>query len=236
MRRFSARHRVIAGGVATAVVAGGAAAAIASSGSNPQAMSLYASAQRAVGGYQAVSFTGGGTSYKVSRAAGGVLSFQYDVGATPRGYRRAVDHVLDVLRHGRVAEEVDTLSARGTPTVEIWLENPNNGIGQVRGQGCGLFFSQVAPFTTVGQPFEFAPSLRFSTPARSGSHWLLDSTYPLAGGTVSERDTISASSGLWIASSSSVHGGSYNHEQESATSFNYTGHHGLDTPPQIGRC
>jgi hypothetical protein len=236
MNRFPARRTAMVGGLAASILAGGAA--LAATGSNGQALSLYQNAQRAVARYQGVSFKGGVWSYRVFRASGGYDTFRYDFGAVPKHYRAASDHVLVVLRDGTVAEETDTLSAKGLPNAEIWINNAHNEIGEVLNKGlrCALFFTSANGFTAIGQPFQFGSGLTFAKPSGSKGHWLLSSTYPLAGGKVRELDTISASSGLWQASRSSVKGGSYNGYRATASSFHYDRHHGIPTPPQLGRC
>lgn len=224
--------------VAAMLSVAGAGVAFASTGTSRQAARLYAQAQRAVDVYQGVTFTGGGTSYRILKEPG-YQNFEYYAGSVPSGYRRAVDHVLVVLRHGKVSEEVDTLSAKGLPHVRIWLDNTHGfAVGKVLDRhGCPVYFSGAsAIFVTVGQHFGFANGPAFTSASRSGKRWIVRSTYPLSGGTAQESDALNAASKRWISTYVKVKGGPYNGDHLSAAAFGYKRRQRAEAPPALGPC
>jgi hypothetical protein len=228
---------VVLGAAAAGLLVAGAAAA---SSGNRQSVRLYSRAQATVGRYQGVTFTGGGTSYKILHRPG-YDDFAYFFGATPRGYHRASDRVLVVIRHGRVVEEVDTLSAKGLPSVRTWLDDTHGMVlGRVLdARGCAVFFSDdSASFVGINQRFGFADNPRFTAPRREGSSWLLQSSYPLAGGVAHEVDTLRSTRGglLWSSSRLRLTGGFYSGDQLSAGDFGYRLRDAAPPLPQLGRC
>jgi hypothetical protein len=241
MGHLSVRRWLVVAVAAVASLAATAisAAALAATSGNSKSLSLYRRAQQAVGQYQGVTFTGAGTSYKLVRYPT-YDSFDFYFGAVLRGYRRATDHVRVVQRHGIVTEEVDTLSARGLPAVRLVQDRPGTiAFGLVLShRGCAVVFSDFTQsWAQVGAPFTLATNSNvFAAPKRANGHWLIPSSFPLAGGTGHQTDTISASSYRWSSVRLKVAGGFYHGEGLSGSSFKYLAHEASVAPPQLGRC
>jgi hypothetical protein len=239
MGHFSVHRRLAIAVGACLAATGVSAAAVAATSGNSKSLSLYSRAQRAVSRYEGVTFTGSGTSYKLIRHPT-YDSFLYYFGAAPRGYRRATDHVRVVQRHGIVTEEVDTLSAKGLPAVRILKNRPGTfAYGLVLSRrGCAVVFSgDTQSWANVGAPFTFATSNNvFGAPKKVRGNWLIPSSFPLAGGTGHQTDTISAASYRWSAVRLKVVGGTYRGDGLSGGSFKYLTHEASLAPPQLGRC
>jgi hypothetical protein len=232
------RRTITAASVTVAVLVAASVAAATTAG-NAKAVTFYTKSQTAMAAYAGISFVGGGTSYKVIPTAGGIDNFRFDFGATPAGYTSAVAHVQIVQSGGVVVEEVDTLQTPGQPTLRIWQERTVE-VGEVENgaKTCAeLIPKNSASFATVGRPFVVFAGYTFAklTTPKAGLR-LVRTTYPLAGGTAHERDTISAKTHLWRASHLLVTGGPYNKNFLNDSHFTYQRTQAIIAAPRLGRC
>jgi len=218
--------------VASAVAA---AASVGPSG-DPATIAFYKQSRAAIEGYKGIAFLGGGTSYEVIRQSGGDV-FKFDFGATPKGYTSAVAHVRVVQHKGVVTEEVDTLAAPGQPSLRIW-QSAGTEIGEVlTSNRCPeLVPANSASFTTLGQPFVVLHGSYAALQQEGSRRRIVASSYPLAGGIARERDTIDASTHLWLASRLVVGGGSYNGSSLSESDFAYSHSQRFIPPPKLETC
>jgi hypothetical protein len=232
------RRAIIVASV-TAAALGAATVAAATTGGNAKAMAFYTKSQTAMAAYEGIRFVGGGTSYRVLPASGGVENFRFDFGSTPAGYSSAVAHVQIVQKNGLVVQEVDTLKAKGLPTLRIWQQKSLE-IGELvsGAKTCAeLIPKNSASFATLGRPFVVFASYTFAklTTPKLGVR-VVATTYPLAGGTAHEHDTISAKTHLWRASHLLVTGGPYNNNSLSESHFAYQRSKAAVGAPSLGRC
>jgi hypothetical protein len=221
----------------------GASSTIAYSGhaavASLSAKQFYARSQAAMAAYEGIAFTGGGTSYEIVPQAG-VNNFRFDFGETPAGYTKAVDKVTVVAHGGTVVEEIDTLSAAGLPRLRLWRV-AGEFVGEVLvAHACALLIPKTnAGFVAVGRSFVALGGYHFAklgTPANRPGVRIVRSTYPLAGGTAHETDTIAASSFLWQAQKLVVRGGPFSGASLSESRFRYSRTRKISTPPLVGRC
>ena len=228
---------VLAVGAVLACTGGAAYAATAATG-NAGAIAFYGQSQTAMAGYEGITFTGTGVSYKVIPAQG-YDNFRFDFGTTPAGYRSAIDHVQVVQSGGRVTEEVDTFTAPGLPALRLWQHGPVGEIGEVMtASACA---ETIAPndgsYVTVGGPFVVDSGFDFA-PLKRGKHGhvLVRSTWNLSGSIVHETDTISGATHLWVRSHDVLTGGSNNGDTITEKDFHYSSTQAYEPPPQLGKC
>ncbi|HLW96704.1 MAG TPA: hypothetical protein VKS25_15115 [Solirubrobacteraceae bacterium] len=232
------RRAIVVAAVGVAVL-GAASAAVATTGGNAKAMAFYTRSQAAMAAYEGIRFMAGGTSYRVLPPSGGVENFRFDFGSTPPGYSSAVAHVQVVQKNGIVVEEVDTLKAKGLPTLRVWQQK-NLEIGELLNgaKTCAeLIPTNSASFATLGRPFVVFAGYTFArlTTPKLGLR-VVATTYPLAGGTAHEHDTIAATTHLWRASHLLVTGGPYNNNALAESHFAYQRTKGIVGAPRLGRC
>jgi hypothetical protein len=229
----------VAVGAALAALAIGcvvSAAAAAPASGDAAALALERQAQTAMGAYQGISFTGGGTSYRVIHQAGGD-TFKFYFGSVPKGFRAAVAHVRIVQRKGLVTEEVDTLVAAGEPPLRIW-QSKGLEVGELVGsKSCPeLIPTNPASFFTVGSPLVGVHGHYSPLAAATATTEVLASSYRLAGGTAHERDTIDTATHLWRASRFVVSGGPYNGNFLSESGFAFSRTQRFLAPPRLHTC
>jgi hypothetical protein len=223
--------------VAALTIAYGVSAAAATPASgDAAAIALERQAQTAMGAYQGISFTGGGTSYRVIHQVGGD-TFKFYFGSVPKGFRPAVAHVRIVQRKGLVTEEVDTLVAAGAPPLRIW-QSKGVEIGELLGsKSCPeLIPTNPASFFTVGSPLVAVHGDYVPLAAAAGTARVVRSSYRLAGGTAHERDTIDTATHLWRASRFVVSGGPYNGNFLSESGFAFSRLQRFLAPPTLHTC
>ena len=223
--------------LALAVLGAEVAVAAAPPSGNARAIAFYTKSRTAMAAYQGVAFIGGGTSYRVVRKTG-YDSFKYDFGTTPPGYKTAIAHVQVVQSGGSVVEEVDTLKARGQPTLKLW-QTAEIEVGEIiTAHPCAeIIPKNSASFVTVGGPFVAFPGYHFAKLGKpSAAARVVSSSYPLAGGVAHQKDTISARTHLWTHSHLVVVGGPYNDNFLTEADFTYSRLLGAESPPALGRC
>jgi len=210
-------------------------AAAAPASGDASAIALARQSRAAMGAYEGITFTGGGTSYRVVHQAG-ADTFKFYFGGVPKGYRAAVAHVRIVQRKGLVTEEVDTLVASGEPPLRIW-QSKGAEIGELLGsKSCPeLVPANPASFFTVGSPLVVVRG-RYGAPTVAGGAVKLLSSYALAGGTAHERDTIDAATHLWRASRFVVSGGPYDGNFLSESGFAFSRSQRFIAPPPLRAC
>ncbi|HEX4033819.1 MAG TPA: hypothetical protein VHX66_05195 [Solirubrobacteraceae bacterium] len=232
------RRAIPAVSVTVAVLAAASVAAATNAG-NAKAIAFYTKSQAAMSRYEGIRFVGGGTSYEVLPSSTGADSFRFDFGSTPTGYTSAVAHVQLVQKNGVVVEEVDTLKAKGLPKLRIWQQKSIE-IGEVvnGAKTCAdVIQKNSASFSTIGRPYVGFAGYTFAklTTPKPGLR-LVRTSYPLAGGTARERDTISAKTHLWRSSHLLVTGGPYNDNFLDESHFAYQRTKALVGAPRLGRC
>jgi hypothetical protein len=221
---------------ALSVASAVATAAVVRGSGDPGTISFYKQSRAAMEGYKGIAFLGGGTSYKVVQQSGGDV-FKFDFGATPKGYSAAVAHVRVVQHKGVVTEEVDTLVAPGEPALRLW-QSAGTEIGELlTSNRCPeLVPTNSASFTTLGHHFVLLHGTFAALQPGSSGLSVVASSYPLAGGTARERDTINASTHLWQASRLLVVGGPYNGNSLSESAFTYSHSLRFMPPPKLETC
>ncbi|MHB8659756.1 MAG: hypothetical protein ACYC91_17775 [Solirubrobacteraceae bacterium] len=236
-----ARIRLGSSFVGVSIVAGIYASIALSAASAPtgnkSAIRFYRASQAAMARFQRISFTSQGTSYRIVHE--GFDNFSYDFGSVPHGYSRAIAHVIVVQRNGRVVEEIDTLKARGLPTVRVWrFRSDLTAIGRVLDRhGCPVLFDHDNnSFVNVDAPFVTLNGSNFAPLERRGANELVRSSYPSNGGTFHEADTINASSRLWSVSVQTLKGGPFNGARLFEDAYHYGASQRFESPPQLGRC
>ena len=235
-----ARIRCLAAAVAVigplAIAATGATATVVRTSGDASAISFYKGSRAAMAAYQGIAFKGGGTSYRVIRQAGGDV-FKFYFGAVPKGYSAAVAHVRIVQRKGVITEEVDTLVAPGKPALRLW-QSSGPEIGELlTAQPCPeLVPANPASFLTIGRRFVGVRG-RFAKLKGVGSApRIVSLSYPLAGGTAHERDTIDSTTDLWLLSHLVVAGGPYNGNFLTESNFSYKRLQRFLAPPKLHSC
>lgn len=232
--------RAGANGAATAVLLEHQPAATGAAPSgNAAAIKLLERSQSAIAGYQGVSFMGGVASYKIISKSG-YDSFVADLGRTPSGYSRAADSVVVVQHKGVVAEEIDTLTAAGLPSIRIWQAGAESAVGEVMdAHPCTSSFADANHYATVGAPFigSTLAGYRFAAPQKSGADELVSFTVPATGGTADETITIDSADDLWSALTLQIHGGASNGLAITENNFRYNRTQPSEQPPaQLKPC
>jgi hypothetical protein len=221
---------------ALALAAAIAAAATAPPTGNAHAIAFYKQSRRAMATNRGITFTGGGTSYKVIKQPGSD-TFKFDFGATPKGYSPAVASVQVVQHKGVITEEIDTLRAHGKPALRLWQDGGTEVGALLTKHRCTeLVPANSASFVTVGHRFVGLSGRFAKLTAPASSVRVVSSTYALAGGTAHERDTIALASHLWRASHLVVVGGPYNHSFLTESGFHYSKSQRFITVPTLNRC
>lgn len=223
--------------LAAAVACPAAPAATFGASGSRAAIHFYRSSQLAMARYATIRFTGKGTAYKIIR--GGVENFAYAFGSSPRGFTRATDQVVVVQRGGRVAEEIDTLSADGLPSVRVWRNQAGtNAVGQVLGaKGCPVLFrNDRNSFVRVGEPFVSLAGIRFMPLQTRGAMTVVRSSYASSGGTAHQTDAISTDTRLWSASRFVLRGGAFSGAALSESAFSFSHRSAFQSPPRNRRC
>lgn len=200
------------------------------------AIAFYERSEADMAGYQEITFRGVGTSYGPATHVGPA---PFAVGSTPSGFKPASDTVKVIQRGGIVVEEVDTFSAPGQPTLTVWKQGTHKWVEQLQRPGACVYTvaaAGAADFATIGQPFVEPEDSTFALLMRIGGANIVRSTYPDEGATAHETDIINASSGLWISSSVSYHGGPFTGFATSMDMFHYDRTARVIAVPSAGHC
>jgi hypothetical protein len=230
------RRIAIASCAALAALGGGVALAAGASG-DQRAIAFYRASRTAMAAYEGIAFTGRGTAYEPV-PQGGVENFRFDFGSTPAGYHAAVAHVQIVQVGGVVREEVDTLRAPGLPALRLW-QGGTVEVGELltKGRRCAeLVPRNTASYTTLGKPWVALSGAFAKLEHPAAGLTVVRSTYPLAGGSAHETDTIASASHLWQASRVVVSGGPLSGAHLSETRFSYRRVQGILQPPVLHAC
>jgi hypothetical protein len=206
---------------------------------NAAAIKLFEQSQSAIAGYEGVSFAGGDAAYKIITEPG-YDSFGLDLGQTSAGMRRASDAVVVVQHSGLVAEEIDTLSAAGLPSVRIWQTGAETAVGEVMdAHPCTTSFADANHFVVVGEPFIGASlsGYHFAGVTKAGAGETVQFTEPSGGGTVDGALTLDAATDLWQSLTLQLHGGASNGLSLSEEHFSYRRIQPSQQPPaQLKPC
>jgi hypothetical protein len=228
---------VAAAAAGLAALAPGSSAVAASDAptGNRAAIVFYDRSEAVMGGYQGLTFSGAGASYKVAQTGG----VPFALGVTEAGFKRASDQVLVVQRGGVVFEEVDTLSAPGEPSLVVWKEGPTRWVEQLQRPGAcvhAVDAQGAADFATIGQSFVEPEGSNFAPLQHSRGDETVLSTYSDEGATAHETDHIDAASGQWQFSRTVYIGGPFGGGTTSMSAFRYARVKPLVLPPPAGRC
>jgi hypothetical protein len=204
---------------------------------NKAAIAFYRRSESVNASYESIAFSGGGTSYKIVAHAG-TEAAKFGFGSTPKGFQHASDQVRVIQRKGVVAEEVDTLSAPGQPSVVVWNEGSSRWVAEVQHPGACVFaVSTFGIYAYIGQPFVQPDGSTFAALQLAHGDEIVRSTYPDEGFTAREVDAINADSGLWVESVTAYGAGSNQLAYlTSMSGFHYSRDSPLIPEPRIGQC